>query len=359
MPVAAGYSLATWLRNQMFDLRLLPSRKYPIPIICIGNISLGGTGKTPFTEYLVALLKKHHRVATLSRGYMRKTKGFMTVNANSTASEAGDEACQIKRKFPDVIVAVDGNRRRGIKRLLELSENERPEVILLDDGMQHRYVTPSLTVMLTEYRNMYYKDYIFPVGNLRESIWSAYRADIIVVTKCEDDIKPIDVRIIEKNMLLTANQHLYLSKIRYGRMEALFPSLALHPCSLDESGVCDEVLFIAGIANPQPLIDKFKSLSSSVQTFIFPDHHYFTSLEMEEMDVAFQKMTSEKRRIITTEKDAMRLKTNEFLPKKWKPFLYYLPITMTFLFEQGENFDSRILKHVISTVNINKKHVRN
>ena len=358
-PVALIYGIATWLRNQLFDFKLLPSRKYPVPVICVGNMSIGGTGKTPFTEYLIALLKKQHRVATLSRGYMRNTEGFRMVATSNTALEAGDEALQIKRKFPDIIVAVDGNRRRGIKRLLALQKKERPDVILLDDGMQHRYVTPSLTIMLTEYQNMYYEDNLFPVGNLRESSKGVYRADIIVVTKCKDDIKPIDLRIIGKNMLLTASQHLYLSQIRYGRIEALFPSQALSPCSLDELGASDEVLLITGIANPQPLIDIIKSLTSHVQIFSFRDHHYLSSLEIDRIDTAFQKMSSKSKRIITTEKDAMRLKTHAFLPIKWKPFLYYIPIRVEFLFEQGEDFDSRIIKHVVSAININRKNVKN
>jgi tetraacyldisaccharide 4'-kinase len=358
-PLALIYGLVTWLRNQMFEWKLLPSKKYPIPVICIGNISVGGTGKTPFTEYLIALLEKQYRVATLSRGYKRKTKGFVLVQSNSTVSEVGDEACQIKQKFPDIIVAVDANRRRGISRLLALPENDRPNVILLDDAMQHRYVTPSLTIMLTEYNNMYYEDNILPAGNLRESVDGAYRADIIVVTKCPNVIKPIDLRIIEKNMLLMANQHLYFSAIKYHRIEALFPSLALHPCSLRELDVNENVLLVVGIANPQPIIDKMKSYTPNIQVCIFPDHHNFNLSDIKHIDLAFQKMPLAKKRIICTEKDAMRLKVLEFLPEEWKSSLYYLPISMEFLFDRGENFDLRILKHVISTININKKNVKN
>ena len=358
-PVALLFNCVTWIRNQLFEWELLPSKQFPVPIICIGNIAVGGTGKTPFTEYLIALLKDQYRVATLSRGYKRDTKGFVLANICCTASEVGDEACQIKQKYPDITVAVDENRRRGIKYLLALPEEERPSVILLDDAMQHRYVRPSLTIMLTGYQNMYYEYFILPVGNLRESVKGVYRADIIVVTKCGDIIKPIDLRIIEKNMMLMASQHLYFSKIKYYPLEPLFLSLALYPCSLNELTDNEEILLLTGIAEPQPLFDKIKAYRSHFRVCIFPDHHLFTLEDIHNINVEFQKMTSPNKRIITTEKDAMRLKTMELLPETWKPFLYYLPISIEFLFDQGEDFDSRIQKHVISSINIYKKNVKN
>ena len=342
----------------MFEWKILPSKKFPIPIICIGNISVGGTGKTPFTEYLIALLKKQYRVAVLSRGYKRKTKGFVLAKNDCTAEEVGDEACQIKLKFPDIIVAVDANRCRAIAHLLELPADKRPNVILLDDAMQHRYVSSSLTIMLTDYNNMYYEDYILPVGNLRESASGAYRADIIVVTKCKGVIKPIDLRIIEKNLSIMASQRLYFSEIKYHGLEALFPSQVSSPCSLDGLGDNENILLVMGIANPQPLIDDMKSYSKNVRTCIFSDHHDFTQADIEHIDSVFRKMPSP-RRIVCTEKDAVRLKTLDFLPKEWAPFLYYRPISVGFLFDRGENFDSRMLKHVISTININKENVKN
>ena len=358
-PVALIFNMVTWIRNQLFDWKLLPSKQFPIPVICIGNIAVGGTGKTPFTEYLISILKDHYRVAALSRGYKRETKGFRLVSTNSTAIEVGDEACQVKRKFPDIIVAVDEKRSRGINNLLALPEEKRPSVVLLDDAMQHRYVRPSLSIMLTDYQNMYYEDFLLPVGSLRESIKSAYRADIIVVTKCEDVIKPINLRIIEKNMMLLASQHLYFSKIEYYPLKPFSPSLALHPCLLEELTDEDEILLIAGVAKPQLFFDKLSSCNPHIYACIFPDHHLFTLSDIQKIDLEFQKMTSPNKRIITTEKDAIRLKTVEFLPEKWKPYLYYVPIHVEFLFEKGEEFDLRIQKHVISTININIKNVKN
>jgi len=351
IPFAVLYGLATNMRNFLFDCKILPSKKFPVPVICIGNVTVGGTGKTPFTEYIINILEKKYRVAMLSRGYRRKTKGFILASDSCSSDEIGDEACQIKKKFPKIIVAVDANRRRGISRLLELPEKDRPDVILLDDAMQHRYVTPSLTIMLTDYNNMYYDDYILPVGNLRESAQNVYDADIIVVTKCPDTIKPINLRIIEKNMSLMASQSLYFSSVRYHNIEALFKKEALKTCSLEDLDTDENILIIAGIANPQPLIDEVLLSCDNVKLCIYPDHHDFTQQDIEHIDSLFSAMP-EKRRILCTEKDAMRLKTLSFLPKKWKPFLYYLPISMELMFDQRENFDSKILKHVISTINI-------
>ena len=346
-PFAYLYGFAVWFRNQLFDLKILPSRKYNVPVICIGNITAGGTGKTPFTEYVIALLQKQVRLASLSRGYKRQTTGFLWVERNSTALEAGDEACQIKQKFPDILVAVDDNRRRGIERLLSLPSGDQPDVILLDDAMQHRYVTPSLTIMLTDFNNIYYEDTMLPAGNLRESAKGVHRADIIVVTKCPDLFKPDERRLIEKNMMLPARQRLYFTKIKYYPLQPLFPSLALHPsCSLNEIEN-EELLLLAGIANPQPFIEKIKSHNARIKVRLFPDHHRFMPADIKEVNDEFQKMTSSyRKRIITTEKDAMRLKTLTFVPDEWKPVMYYLPMSVVFLFDQGDDFDENMIEHI-------------
>jgi tetraacyldisaccharide 4'-kinase len=352
MPFALIYRLVTDVRNILFDLKIIPSNSFPVPVICIGNISAGGTGKTPFTEHLIRLLKKQYRVAVLSRGYKRGTKGFLLAKENSTARDVGDESCQIKCKFPDIIVAVDANRRRGIRHLLALPAKERPEVILLDDAMQHRYVLPSLTIMLTEYDSLYYDDYLLPAGNLRESVHAVSRADIIVVTKCRKDIKPIELRLVEKNMSLMANQRLYFSGITYHGIKPLFPSKNIKPSFLTEINKNENILLITGIANPQPLIDMLKSRFNKIHICEFPDHHSFKQSDIQYIDNKFRKLAPPLRRIICTEKDAMRLKSLDFLPVGWKSCLYYLPVSVEFMFERADNFDTRILKHVMSTINI-------
>jgi tetraacyldisaccharide 4'-kinase len=355
-PFALIYRLVTDVRNMLFDLNILPSERFPVPVICIGNISVGGTGKTPFTEYLIRLLRKQYRVAVLSRGYKRETKGFVFAKENSTAQDIGDESCQIKHKFPNITVAVDANRRRGIRRLLALPASERPNVIVLDDAMQHRFVLPSLTIMLTEYGSLYYNDYLLPAGDLRESVHAVYRADIIVVTKCRGNIKPIELRLIEKNMSLMANQRLYFSGITYHKIEPLFPSKNLKSSSLSEINKNENIMLITGIANPQPLIDLLKTHFNTIQTCEFPDHHSFKQSDIQYINDKFRTMTPAPHRIICTEKDATRLKSIDFLPVEWKSCLYYLPISVAFMFEHEDNFDTRILKHVMSTINIQQKN---
>ena len=358
-PFAFLYSFAVGVRNLLFDFKILPAKKYDIPVICVGNISVGGTGKTPFTEYLIALLQKQVRIAVLSRGYKRHTNGFLAVETKHTALEVGDEACQIMQKFPNILVAVDGNRRRGISRILSLPEDKRPDVILLDDAMQHRYVMPSLTIMLTDYHHMYYDDKALPAGDLRESRRGAYRADMIVVTKCPEAIKPTDMRIVQKMMVLNAHQRLYFTKIKYHPLEALYPSFAKCTCSLKEMEEDTQILLVTGIANPHPFIDTIKSQCNRMTTRIFPDHHGFTLADIQGLQLEFQKMTAKKKRIITTEKDAMRLKTLAYLPAEWKPVLYYLPMSVQFLFDQEYDFCKQIFNHIHSNIHIKEKYVRN
>jgi tetraacyldisaccharide 4'-kinase len=357
-PCAVVYYAIVWLRNVLFEWKILPSEKFPLPVICVGNLSAGGTGKTPFTEYIIEILEKNYRIATLSRGYKRKTKGFLIVNKRHTPIEVGDEACQIKQKFPKVIVAVDENRRQGIKKLLAMTENERPHVVILDDAMQHRYVSPSLTIMLTEYSSIYYEDNLLPAGNLREPACEVYRSDIVVVTKCHPLLKSVEQKLIEKNMMLMANQHLYFSTLKYHGIKALFPDNALHPCHLSEIAKNEYLLLISGIANPQPFMEKVKQYSNKVTEFIFPDHYSFKQSDIRRMDEVFQKMPINSRRIICTEKDAMRLKSMDFLPESWKSCLYFLPIKVDFLYDKKDDFRERIIKHVYSTINI-KKNVKN
>lgn len=351
MPFSWIYRAIVRLRNMLFEWKILPSERFPLPVICVGNIAAGGAGKTPFTEYLIEILKENYRIATLSRGYKRKTKGFLIVNERHTPIEAGDEACQIKQKFPEVIVSVDENRRRGIKKLLSMAENEKPDVVILDDAMQHRYVSPSLTIMLTERSNICYEDTLLPAGNLREPVSGAYRSDMIVVTKCSPSLKPEERRSIEKNMTpMTTNRLLYFSTLKYYEMKALFPDKVSSPCRLSEITVDEELLLIAGIANPQPFMEKIKKYSNRVTEFIFPDHYSFKRSDIQRMDKIFQKMPANGK-IICTEKDAMRLKSIGSLPESWKPRLYFLPTGIDFLYDKERDFRERIVKHVCFTIN--------
>ena len=199
-PLSFLYGMGVRLRNKLFDWEIIESKQYSVPIICIGNLSVCGTGKTPHTEYLIELLSTKYKIAVLSRGYKRKTSGFVLADATSTSNDIGDEPYQIKTKYPNIRVAVDSKRRRGIDKLLALPVAERPDVILLDDAFQHRYVAPSLSIILTDYSRLLYEDCLLPVGRLREPMSGLERCDIVLVTKCPDGIKPIEYRIIEEKI---------------------------------------------------------------------------------------------------------------------------------------------------------------
>ncbi|WP_293672718.1 tetraacyldisaccharide 4'-kinase [uncultured Parabacteroides sp.] len=344
-PISFLYGFGIWIRNKLFDWGILHSEQYSIPVICIGNLSVGGTGKTPHTEYIIQLLKEQHRIAVLSRGYKRKTSGFILADSQSSSQEIGDEPFQIKNKFPDILVAVDANRRRGIQNLLSLPKTERPEIILLDDAYQHRYVYPTLSIVLSDYHCLFYDDKLMPTGRLREPASGINRADIVVVTKCEEDMKPIDFRIIEENMGLRAHQLLFFTRIVYGEIEPVFPSKA-RPLSCSEILKEADILLISGIALPAPFINEVKKYSNNVLPAIFPDHHAFIKSDFKKLDDMYKKMASPGKLILTTEKDAARLKDNPLVPENWKQSLYYLPITIKF--HNGQSFDEAIRKHIMA-----------
>lgn len=345
IPLSFLYGIGVWLRNRLFDWGILHSEQYSIPVICIGNLSVGGTGKTPHTEYIIRLLKDKYRIAVLSRGYKRQTSGFILADSESSSLEIGDEPFQMKSKFPDILVAVDANRRRGIQTLLSLPEKEKPEVILLDDAYQHRYVRPSLSIVLSDYHRLFYHDRLMPAGRLREPISHINRTDIVVVTKCDENMKPIDYRIIGKNMKLRAHQSLFFTSIVYGEIKPVFPVEA-RPLSLKDIRREDDILLISGIAAPVPFIREVEKYSDKVLPMVFPDHHIFGKSDFKKLDTVFKDMTSPRKLILVTEKDAARLKNSPLVPEKWKKSLYYLPIVIRFC--NGQRFDETIKKHIIT-----------
>ena len=344
-PLSFLYGIGVWLRNRLFDWGFLHSEQYPIPVICIGNLAVGGTGKTPHTEYIIHLLKEKYRIAVLSRGYKRKTSGFILADSKSSSLDIGDEPFQMKNKFPNIMVAVDANRRRGIKHLLSLPEKDRPEIILLDDAYQHRYVQPSLSIVLSDYHRLFYYDRLMPTGHLREPISNINRADIVIVTKCDIDMKPIDFRIIEENMKLRAHQLLFFTNIAYGEIKPVFPLEAryLEHKKIEKE---EDILLISGIAVPAPFIREAQKYSNKVVPIIFPDHHIFNKSDFKKLEGIFEKMASPGKLILVTEKDAARLKNNPLIPENWKKSLYYLPITIQFCNEN--HFDETIKKHIIT-----------
>lgn len=346
-PFSFLYGIGVRLRNQLFDWGFLHAEQYTVPIICIGNLSVGGTGKTPLTEYIINVLSSNYRVAVLSRGYKRKTSGFILAKEQSTSREIGDEPYQMKRKFPDLLVAVDSDRRRGINNLLALPEVQRPEVIVLDDAFQHRYVTPSLAIVLTDYNRLFYYDRLLPVGRLREPQIGIRRADVVVVTKCEEGLKPIEYRIIEEDMKLKAHQRLYFTRVAYGEIQPVWPTLA-KPRTCADIKKNDDVLLLAGIASPAQFIGEMEKLSAKVVALTFPDHHPFGKQDIRKIKSAFDAMTSPGKLILVTEKDAARLLDNPLVPEEWKPVMYSLPISVDFCVGKEQPFEEMIKKHVVT-----------
>ena len=343
-PASFLYGLGVRFRNQLFDWGWLKSTSFQVPVICVGNLSAGGTGKTPHIEYLIRTLMDQYRVAVVSRGYKRKTKGFVLATAQSSSSDIGDEPYQIKFKYPQVIVAVDANRCRAIDRLLALPEMERPEVILLDDGLQHRYVSPSLTLLLTDSSRMYCFDKLLPVGRLREPIAGADRASVVIVTKCDADINPMDCRVAEVNLSLYPYQSLFFTSIRYAKVTPLFNQQDSYALS-DARHSC-AYLLVSGIANPAPLIAEVKRYATAVEVLNFSDHYMFKQKDFNQIAASFKMIDSADKRILVTEKDAARLVSNPHLPEELKPFIYYIPIEINFLSNKQADFERMIVNHV-------------
>ena len=304
MPI---YYAITSLRNTLYDLGLKKSTSYHFPVICVGNLSVGGTGKTPMIEYLIELLKDDYKVATLSRGYKRKTKGFQLANEFSNAESLGDEPFQFYNKFREaILVAVDSNRRNGIETLQK--QHHTPEVILLDDAFQHRKVKAGFNILLTTYAKPYFKDVVLPSGNLREPRSGAKRANIIIVTKCPKGLLENEKHSIVKQINPMEHQHVFFSSIDY----------ANEVVSLDSSIKIEDLTnftLVTGIANSKPLVDFLNDKNLKFEHLNFKDHYEFSQQDI----AALNKKTS----IVTTEKDFMRLKQYDSLKAK----LFYLPIT--------------------------------
>lgn len=345
LPFSWLYGLVVSLRAKLFDLGVLKQEKYDIPIICVGNITVGGTGKTPHVEYLVNLLKSHYKVAVLSRGYKRKSKGFVMAHHDSTASQIGDEPLQIKAKFPDIIVAVDSDRRRGINHLLDLEPSRRPDIILLDDAYQHRYVKPSYSILLTDFNRLMVFDKLLPAGRLREPVHNADRANIILVTKCPPDITPLDQRIGLKDLHVYPYQCVFYTTFKYGDLKPVFDDVTdnISVSKLKEK----EVLIVTGIANPQPMYDYIKKHAKRYETIEYPDHYQFKNKDLQKIKSVFNNIQTTEKIIVVTEKDAVRLMQMKDVDPDLKKYMYYLPIEVSFVNKnEKEIFNSKVLEHV-------------
>lgn len=335
-PFSILYGGAVWVRNKLFDKNILRSATFNFPVICVGNLAIGGTGKTPMTEYLVKLLKDEYEVATLSRGYKRKTRGFAIADDHTTALDIGDEPMQIHNKFPGITVTVAEERVVGIPQLLHA--RPQTEVIILDDAFQHREVKAGLNILLTDYSNLFTRDIPLPAGDLRDVKSSSSRADIIIVTKCKPYLDEVEKQKITREINPAAHQRIFFTKIEYSSPYHLFSK---EERLLQQDG---NVLLVCGIANPGPLKEVLNSYVATYEILNFRDHHIFDTDDLKEIKKHFAKIDNPDKIILTTEKDGVRLSKFE---RELEHFpVYVFPMAHKFLFEQEEEFHGLIFEFI-------------
>jgi len=344
IPLSWLYGLAVGIRHFFYKVGILRSKEYPIPVFCVGNITVGGTGKTPHVEYIVSILKKNYNVAVLSRGYKRKTKGLIEVLEDSKVIEVGDEPLQIKQKFPDVTVVVSESRRKAIEWLLNFKE-PKIDVIVMDDGYQHLAVKANIYILLIDFNNPIYKDHLLPYGNLRESVHHKSKANIIIVTNTPENILPIEKRIIMKDIGIFPYQHLFFSRIEYKSPVVVFPG-TFSAVKYSFTKFKYYVLLVTAIANAEPLKEYIKKFAIDIIHLEYPDHYYFKPKDIVTIVEKYEQIVNEKKVIITTEKDAIRLRETEQKELLEKLPVFYIPIEVEFLFNDKNKFNQELIEYV-------------
>jgi len=344
-PFSIIWGMITGIRNFLYNSGVLKSVEFHLPVICVGNITVGGTGKTPHTEYIADLLRKEFKVATLSRGYKRTSRGFHIASTSSTVKEIGDEPMQIFRKLKGVLVTVDRNRVNGVNRILEVAPDT--EVIILDDAFQHRSITPGFSILLTDFERLIVRDHLMPFGSLRESTGNMRRADIIIVSKSPDNISPINRRIIVKEIDKSPYQNLYFTSMEYKDPLPVFEDLSEKPVKPDMSDPenCGIVL-ITGIANPRAFKDYLQKSFNEIIHLSFPDHYAFQEKDIQAIASSYKNLKSTTKYLITTEKDAVRLREFINIAEPLKSSFFYIPIGIFFLNDDKDEFDNLIVDYV-------------
>ena len=341
LPFSWIYGSIVRFRNWLFDMGLKKSKSFSIPIISVGNITVGGSGKTPHVEYLIRLLHDKAKIAVLSRGYKRKSHGYVLAEESTTMPEIGDEPFQMHQKFSDIYVAVDAKRARGIENLQNDEATKDVDVVLLDDAFQHRYVKPGINILLVDYHRLIIYDKMLPAGRLREPLSGKNRADIVIITKCPKDQKPMEFRVLTKAMDLYPFQKLYFTSIDYDTPKGVFEEKQIELDKLQDY----HVLLLTGIASPKQMEHDLKPMTKDITNLSFGDHHSFKGKDIDRINDAFESMP-EPRIIITTEKDAVRLRETEGLYEKVKSNMYELPIKVSFMLDQQDNFNEKIISYV-------------
>ena len=331
------YHIVLTIRHKLYDWHILRTTRFEKPLICVGNLNLGGTGKTPHTEYLINVLKDHYRVATLSRGYGRKTKGFKRAETTSTYEDLGDEPLQYFKKFPAIQVAVDEDRVNGVRKLL--MSNNAPEIILLDDAFQHRSIKAGLNILLTEYQHLYCDDLLFPAGTLRDVKSAAKRANLIVVSKSPKELKETEKQQIISKLNPSKEQKVYFSYLEYAPLQPL--NEKAKTVSVENA---DSVIAFCGIAHPKSFIEELEKQFKTVDFLHFADHHVYSEEDTKNIVKHFENLSGDKKIIVTTEKDAARLTNSPYLCQFDCAPLYDLPITVRF--HEEEKFNEEILSYV-------------
>lgn len=340
-PLSLIYGAITSFRNFLYNTTIIESVQFDIPVICIGNLTVGGTGKTPHTEYIAGLLSDQFKVATLSRGYKRKSKGFRIADTNSGVQDIGDEPLQIHRKLPHILVTVDRNRVNGVNRIL--TEHPETDVIILDDGFQHRKITPGFSILLTDYNRLMINDHLLPYGRLRESISNMKRADMILVTKSPQNLSAIERRIIVREMNKQHGQNLYFTTYIYGDPVPVFEEHCQNG-TINPDG--SDIVLVTGIANPLPLYEHIQKRCREIKHLSFPDHHDFTAEDVSRITNAYDQLTSSSKYLVTTEKDAVRLREFANIAQPVKSAFYYIPVRIDFLNDDRGEFDNIIVDYV-------------
>ncbi len=333
-PFSWAYGAGVWLRNTAFDSHLLKQKRFDVPVVSVGNIAVGGTGKTPHVEYIISALSPYYRIGVLSRGYKRKTHGFIMARDTLTSRDLGDEPYQIFLKFGSTVrLAVCESRRKGIAELLRIAPDIN--LILLDDAFQHRWVKPKVNIVLIDYNRPPWTDHLLPLGRLREPMKRILDADMVVVTKCPDDIKPIEQKLVKQKLDLFPQTQLFFSNIKYGELQHVFPAEQPVP-DLQWLKPTDLVLGLTGIANPRNFVRYLRNSPAQVKVIHYRDHHDYTRDDFRYIMSKLDELQGDRKIIVTTEKDAVRMLNNPYFPLDRRDIIYYVPIQVGFL----NNIDS-------------------
>ncbi|HZL76305.1 MAG TPA: tetraacyldisaccharide 4'-kinase [Bacteroidales bacterium] len=352
-PFSILYGFFTGVRNFLYNAEIIKSSEFSIPVICVGNLSAGGTGKTPHTEYLIELLQKSFNVAVLSRGYRRKSSGFLIADSDSTVSDIGDEPLQVSRKYPGVIVAVDRKRVHGVEEIMKTYPGT--SVIILDDGYQHRRITPGISILLSDFDNLMINDHMLPYGNLRETSHNRNRADIILITKAPENISPIQRRIIVRDINKKPYQNLYFTSLSYREPIPVFENMGINEDPFSSGQVSDRgFLIVTGIANPAPLAEYLGKRADEIIHLSFGDHHNFTMNDIEKINNAYNTLKAPHKYIITTEKDSVRLREFINIAEPIRSAFFYIPIGIWFLNDDKDEFNNLIVDYVRKNKRNNK-----